>query len=221
MVHRKLAIPVLLLAVSILLTIAVIRSSGAGDGFMTNVAPLADGVMMVVGGATSSFMKTLRMGQERAPAVVVGLAAVILVPLIAFFMVVVRRVQYAAALRQEQASQLQQAEVAAGLPRLSNAWIDINGARRFRLAGELLRIGRDEENDLKLEDPNVHRHHALIQRTPDAEFILLDVSGEGGNGMVVNGRRMRRARLKDGDMIELGNTRVRFHCEPISRTMAV
>ena len=89
----------------------------------------------------------------------------------------------------------------------------------MRLAGELIRIGRDEENDLRLADPNVHRHHALIQRTPDAEFVVFDVSGGRGNGVFVNGRRHARARLRDGDLITLGNSRVRFRCEPISLTI--
>ena len=144
-----------------------------------------------------------------------------LVPLIALAMLFARRLGNAWAAGQANTLRARRAADAAALPRLANAWIDVDGPgrRRLRIAGELVRIGRDEENDLRLEDPNVHRHHALIQRTADAEFVILDVSGMRGNGLAVNGRRLARASLRDGDLIELGTTRVRFRCEPISHAM--
>lgn len=169
----------------------------------------------------SHLVDTLRIGQERTPAIVVGLGAVLVVPFIALVMSAGRRVQHMSQVRAEHALRSRQAREAAHLPRTANAWVDVDGPRRLRLrlAGELMRIGRDEENDLRLADPHVHKHHALIQRTPDAEFMVFDVSGARGNGLFVNGRPAARARLRDGDTIMLGSTRVTFRCEPVALTI--
>jgi hypothetical protein len=160
----------------------------------------------------------LAQGFVRAPAVVAGAAAVFSVPLLAVLVVVLRRTRRAAAVglkRRVPASQ------ARDLPRLAKVWVDVDGPRRLRvrLAGEMLRIGGDEDNDLRLEGAGVQRYHAVIQRTPDAEFILLDVSDAKGRGTIVNGRRQSRVQLNDGDQIQFGRTRVTFHFEPISHTV--
>lgn len=172
-------------------------------------------------GFGSHLVDTFRIGQERTPAIVAGLGAVLVVPFIALVMSAGRRVQHMSQVRADHALRNRQAREAAHLPRTANAWVDVDGPRRLRLrlAGELVRIGRDEENDLRLADPNVHKHHALIQRTPDAEFVVFDVSGARGNGVIVNGRPTARARLRDGDTITLGSTRVTFRCEPVALTI--
>lgn len=167
-------------------------------------------------------METLRAGQARAPAVVAGLGALTVILLIATAMYFARRLAGDWFEERAAPSSARSAAEAAALPRLANAWIDVDGParRRLRIAGEMVRIGRDEENDLRLDDANVHRQHAVIQRTSDAEFVVVDVSGVRGNGVAVNGRRMARARLRDGDLIELGTSRVRFRCESISHAMS-
>lgn len=195
-------------------------ADGAGIARISALAVDAVGAALTLGG---HLIDTLRLGQERTPAIVVGLGAVVVVPFIALVMSAGRRVRHAAEVRSAHALQSRRAREAAHLPRTANAWIDVDGPRRTRLriAGELVRIGRDEENDLRLADPNVHRHHALIQRTPDAEFVVFDVSGGRGNGVFVNGRPRTRARLRDGDTITLGSTQVRFRCEPVALTIPV
>jgi hypothetical protein len=206
-------------AIAVLLAVA---PTGAADS--TSVARAFAVAVNAAEAALSLFghlADMLRMGQERTPAVVVGLGAIVVVPVIALLMSAGRRVRRVSQMRAEHAMQNRQAQEAARLPRTANAWIDVNGPgrTRMRIAGELLRIGRDEENDLRLADPNVHRHHALIQRTPDAEFMVFDVSGGRGNGLFVNGRPRARARLRDGDTITLGGTQVTFRCEPIAFTI--
>ena len=78
------------------------------------------------------------------------------------------------------------------------------------LSGPLIRIGRHKDNDLRLADSSVHRYHALIQRTLEADFVITDLSGENGNGVHVNGERTDRARLNDGDVIQLGRAKLKF-----------
>jgi pSer/pThr/pTyr-binding forkhead associated (FHA) protein len=79
-------------------------------------------------------------------------------------------------------------------------------------SGEILRIGRHSDNDIALDHASVHRHHALIQRTPDREFVLVDLTAGTGNVLLLNDRRVdRSAGLRDGDRIMLGETTVTFH----------
>lgn len=103
------------------------------------------------------------------------------------------------------------------LPGLQEAWLTIEGGAggTMPLAGQFVRIGRHEDNDVRLTDKSVHRHHAVIERMPDEAFVIRDMSGEDGNGMRVNGRRLPQARLADGDMIELGRAKLRFENAPV------
>ncbi|KAB2846062.1 MAG: FHA domain-containing protein, partial [Hyphomicrobiaceae bacterium] len=77
-------------------------------------------------------------------------------------------------------------------------------ARRLSLRSEIVRIGRHEENDVRLRDRTVHRYHAVVQHNVDGEFIIKDLSGESGNGVYVNGRRIGERQLAPGDLVELG-----------------
>ena len=71
-------------------------------------------------------------------------------------------------------------------------------------------IGRESDNDICLRDRSVHRYHALIHRSPDAEYFITDLSGDGGNGVWVNGVKQRAVELCSGDLIQLGSADVRF-----------
>jgi hypothetical protein len=78
------------------------------------------------------------------------------------------------------------------------------------LSHDLLRIGRHQENDIRLEDKTVHRYHALLHRSPDGDFLIRDLSGQTGNGVYVNGSRIEQTALQPGDLVELGAVRLRF-----------
>ncbi len=80
---------------------------------------------------------------------------------------------------------------------------------------ELLSIGRGEDNDLVLDAATVHRYHAIIQRTPDALFLIKDLGGPGGNGVVVNDERVTEAHLLDADRIRLGAVTLVFHARRV------
>ncbi|MBX3472048.1 MAG: FHA domain-containing protein [Planctomycetes bacterium] len=74
----------------------------------------------------------------------------------------------------------------------------------------IVRIGRAEDCDLRLDDPLVSRCHALIERQPGDRYVLHDQLS--ANGVQVNGERVARARLlHDGDVLLLGSTRLMFH----------
>jgi pSer/pThr/pTyr-binding forkhead associated (FHA) protein len=74
------------------------------------------------------------------------------------------------------------------------------------LPAGVLHIGRSPAADLTLDDATVSRRHALIVHEDASTRILDDRSL---NGIVVRGRHVQSATLRDGDVIELG--RVRLH----------
>ena len=74
----------------------------------------------------------------------------------------------------------------------------------FRLP---VRIGRVRDNDLVLDDSTVSKHHAEVVREGGV-FYLMDLGST--NGIKINGRRVKRRRLKNGDLAMLGKCRVRF-----------
>jgi hypothetical protein len=71
-----------------------------------------------------------------------------------------------------------------------------------------LRVGRGKDNDLALKNDSVSRHHAEIHRTGDGVFTITEL--KAGNGVLVNGVPVEKATLKNEDVIELGEVRIRF-----------
>jgi len=144
---------------------------------------------------------------QRSPVIVMSLGLAGALPILAALFAIGRVVRRRAALRERQVL----SDDTPARPG-DKAWIDI-GADSAPLAftGEILRIGRHSDNDIALAHEAVHRHHALIQRTPDDEFILMDLTAGTGNETLLNGRPAGRAALKDGDRITLGDTVLVFH----------
>jgi hypothetical protein len=80
-------------------------------------------------------------------------------------------------------------------------------------AGEKLTLGRSAQCDLALEwDPKVSRLHAELERVGE-EWVVVD-DGLSSNGTHVGPERVAgRRRLRNGDVIRLGDTMVAF-CAP-------
>jgi pSer/pThr/pTyr-binding forkhead associated (FHA) protein len=68
-------------------------------------------------------------------------------------------------------------------------------------------IGRRSENDLSLVEKAVSRHHCRIDY--DGEFYWL-VDCDSHNGTFVNGRKITKCLLYDGDVVKLGHMRLVF-----------
>ena len=68
-------------------------------------------------------------------------------------------------------------------------------------------LGRSRECDVTVQDANVSRRHAEI-RQEGATYWIVDL--DSTNGTEVNGRRVQRAKLADGDVVTIGSTDVRF-----------
>ncbi len=83
-------------------------------------------------------------------------------------------------------------------------------ARRFELARPVVQIGRSTDTDIVIQDASVHRYHATIHCTEDAEYVVTDLSAGFGNGVVVNGQRVLQHQIFDGDEIRLGRAKMMF-----------
>jgi translation elongation factor P/translation initiation factor 5A len=68
-------------------------------------------------------------------------------------------------------------------------------------------IGRGKQADVRLQDPNVSRSHAELRQRGN-EYLIVDLGST--NGVEVNGKQVESAALKNGDVITMGETRVRF-----------
>jgi len=68
-------------------------------------------------------------------------------------------------------------------------------------------LGRSREADVRVADVNVSRRHAEL-RQEGAGYWIVDLGST--NGLELNGKRVDRARVRDGDRITLGSTEVVF-----------
>lgn len=73
--------------------------------------------------------------------------------------------------------------------------------------GDLTRIGRNDDNDIVVDDLLVSRYHAEVRRT-GGTIEIVDVGS--ANGTFVNGNRVQRAPLEDLDVVAIGNRSFRL-----------
>lgn len=76
------------------------------------------------------------------------------------------------------------------------------------LRGALLRVGRGEECDIRLDDTSVSRVHVGIHQLTDGVYRIKDEGSS--NGLRVNGREVKDAVLQPDDHIELGDVELVF-----------
>ncbi|HEY2276104.1 MAG TPA: FHA domain-containing protein, partial [Steroidobacteraceae bacterium] len=81
------------------------------------------------------------------------------------------------------------------------------GREVVHVLGRKTTIGRTAENDLQIDIKHISRHHAVILAGP-AHTIIEDLNST--NGVMVNGRRITRQILNDGDRVTIARTEYRF-----------
>jgi len=107
----------------------------------------------------------------------------------------------------------------------------LEAGRIFSNLSTPLTIGREEDNDIQLNDERISRFHAKVQED-GGRVILTDL--ESTNGTRVNGHPVRLRILRSGDLImvgrcvlllggqeELEKLRERLRCSPQTRQAAV
>ena len=90
------------------------------------------------------------------------------------------------------------------------------GQKTVSLTGNSLTLGRSAENAVMIEDPQASRFHCIIERTNDG-FLLRDLDSR--NGTKVNGKPVKRATLKRGDVVSIGTTELRLVMPEISGSL--
>jgi pSer/pThr/pTyr-binding forkhead associated (FHA) protein len=97
--------------------------------------------------------------------------------------------------------------VAAPPPEPEVATLTVAG-RRLPVRTDRVVLGRSRDADVQVDDANVSRLHCEVARGGDGAWTVADLGST--NGTELNGRRVDRASLTDGDRITIGGTTIVF-----------
>src|SRR5689334_15319398 len=78
--------------------------------------------------------------------------------------------------------------------------------RTENLTQDIVKIGKLSSSHLRIDDEQVSRMHAVIEVTGPDEVNIIDLGST--RGTIVNGQRVNKAKLQDGDAIMLGDTKI-------------
>lgn len=82
------------------------------------------------------------------------------------------------------------------------------------MISESAEIGRARTATVSLQDPNVGRRHARVERRGD-DYVLIDLGAAGG--VRVDGRPVREHVLRDGERFDVCDWQIGFFAEPRMR----
>lgn len=86
---------------------------------------------------------------------------------------------------------------------------DRRGRAKVHTMGNLpLILGRDETLPIPLDDPQASRRHCKIEAADGNSFRVEDMGST--NGTLINGRKIPRGVVTDGDRVKLGETIIEF-----------
>jgi len=84
----------------------------------------------------------------------------------------------------------------------------------------VITIGRDKNSDIRINDRQVSRNHAMVRRLGEDDYYLID-SGSA-NGSAINNRRITTPTLlKNNDLISIGSATIQFIQHKESHPQAV
>jgi hypothetical protein len=84
---------------------------------------------------------------------------------------------------------------------------------------DVIKVGKLPSSHLRIDDESVSRMHAVIESGPGGEVFIVDLGS--ASGTVVNGKKVNKAQLQNGDEIQLGDTRVIVHLGDASNESTV
>lgn len=194
------------------------QAIGAGGGTETwggsaGLSSLAD----LIGGLPQNVTLAADAAHTRVPALVLGmLAALVLFPL-AFVARGVRLALRARALAigsddgVSRASERTSLVTGFSRPRRARLEGEVLGeAGPLEIRGALMRVGSADDNDLVLDEAGLDPYHAAIEQTLEYDIYLCDLTRGSRRAARVNGRRVTRQRLADGDLITLGRVQLTY-----------
>jgi FHA domain-containing protein len=160
--------------------------------------------------APLSQIQQLQIWAARNPLATGGIG-VVLAAIVAIAALLVRRAMGQPAQQQEVIEPNQESVGPAASPL---AWLEsLDGDQtRYPISKSAVRIGRKPDNDIVMKNDTISAHHAEILRR-GVEFIIADLGSS--NRVLVEGKKVESASLHDGDMIELGEVRLRFVQTPV------
>ena len=86
-----------------------------------------------------------------------------------------------------------------------------NVIKEYPIAGDRIKIGREEDNDIVIDNAAVSRHHAKIERAGGG-YVVSDLNST--NGTFVNENRITQGvKLQDGDIIIVGKHTITLESE--------
>ncbi len=86
--------------------------------------------------------------------------------------------------------------------------LEVNGIRH-PLTPPGFTLGRGTDADVRINDPGISRLHARVSVGGSPESPQVEIEDLGStNGIIVDGRRVQSAPLREGSRIELGSTRL-------------
>ena len=90
------------------------------------------------------------------------------------------------------------------------AWLEMCDAQQTRQPIRIpnLKVGRGKHNDVALRNDSVSGNHCVLNCNREGEWSITDLNS--GNGVVLNGESVQQAGLRHGDVIELGELKMRF-----------
>ena len=79
--------------------------------------------------------------------------------------------------------------------------------RSEELDQDVIKVGKLSSSHLRLEDANVSRIHAVIERSPSGGFSVIDLGS--ATGTFVNGDKVTKSEISSGDELQFGDTTIR------------
>lgn len=105
------------------------------------------------------------------------------------------------------------------MPKLVLIYEDVE-VKEYPLAQQELLIGRAQSATISLDDSTVSSRHAVLEsemsRDKNQTYYLRDLASK--NGTYVEGQRISRAPLSDGDEFKIGWSTFRFDSKERTRT---
>src|SRR5512137_461221 len=78
--------------------------------------------------------------------------------------------------------------------------------RRETLTQDIVKVGKDPKSHLRVDDELASRMHAVIEVASEDDITLIDLGNEPGT--MVNGARVNKCKIRVGDQVQIGGTRI-------------
>ena len=91
--------------------------------------------------------------------------------------------------------------------------------RHETISQDIVKVGKDPKSHLRIDDELASRMHAVIEVVNPTDITLIDLGNEPGTK--VNGANINKCKIKAGDQIEIGGTRVVLESAQIASSASV